>query len=179
MNHQPFENWLLSEETLPPEQASALQEHLRTCDSCRKLQGSWNGVAQMFCETPQVGPAAGFANRWQARLAEQRRITQRRQVLAVLAIFGTGAFVLFALLSMHALEILRSPGQLLMIWIYRLLLYVAYADAIRDFFTSFGSVFFGFLPAHAWLFVLGAISMAAVLWVVLYQHLTSPRRIQI
>jgi hypothetical protein len=179
MNHQLFENWLLSEETLSPEQTSALRDHLRTCNSCSSLQSSWNGVSQLFRETSQVGPAAGFSARWQARLAEQRRISQRRQVLAVLAILGSGASVLLFILGFHAVDLLRSPGQLLMIWIYRLMVYITYADAARDFFTSFGSAFLGFLPAQAWLFVFGAVSMVTVLWVVLYQHLTSPRRIQL
>lgn len=178
MNHQLFENWLLSDESLSAEQAGALREHLRTCESCRRLQSSWNGVSLLFRETAQVAPAAGFASRWQARLEEQRRIAQRRQTLAVLSIFGGGALLLLLVLGLYAVELLRSPGQLMMIWVYRLLLYVSYADAARDFFTSFGSSVLGFIPAQAWLFVFGAISMISVLWTVLYQHLTSPRRIQ-
>ena len=35
MNHQPFENWLLSEEPLPPENKRELDTHLQTCDQCR------------------------------------------------------------------------------------------------------------------------------------------------
>jgi hypothetical protein len=165
MNHQLFENWLLSEEPYLPEQAAQLREHLRTCTACSRLQTSWRGVELMFREAPRVAPATGFSARWQERLAEQRRLLQRRQALLIL--------------SFHALEILRTPGQLLMVWVSRLLLFLAYAEAARDFVASFNSAFFSVLSGPIWLFVVGGSSALAVLWIVLYKQLTSAQRIQI
>ena len=74
MNHQPFENWLLSEDTLSPENASALRGHLETCDHCRELQAAWTDVSNLFQDVPDIEPAPGFVNRWQTRLEVERQV---------------------------------------------------------------------------------------------------------
>jgi hypothetical protein len=179
MNHQLFENWLLSEEPLSPQQSAELREHLHTCQSCSRLQASWKGVEQLIREAPQIGPAAGFSARWQIRLEEQRRMLQRRQSLLILSIIGSPALVLFLVLGYNMLVQLRSPGQLLALWAYRMLLALNYVDAASDFLTAFGTTFLNTVSGPVWLFILGGISVLTVLWVVLYKQLTSPQRIQI
>jgi hypothetical protein len=179
MNHQLFENWLLSEEPLSPAQSGELREHLRSCQTCSRLQASWKGVEQMIREAPQVSPAAGFAARWQMRLAEQRRLQQRRQAAIMLSFSGGLAFLLFLVLSFYFVDLLRFPGQLLTLWVYRLLIWLSYAQEAGSFLTSFGQAFLNVLSGPAWLFVFGGSSVLFVLWIVLYKQLTSPQRIQL
>lgn len=179
MNHQSFENWLLSDGPLPSEQAQALREHLRECEACRLLKEGWSGTRQLFKTTPLAAPQPGFTARWQERLAEQRRRAYRRQSLSVLGFTAGVALTLLVVLGVQAFYVLRSPGQLLLIWLYRLTSLVAYADAAGDFLTSFLSPLLSFVPAAAWVFIFGGISMASVLWIVVYQQLISSRRIKV
>ena len=37
MNHQPFRDWLLSDEQLSTEQTQALQDHLSSCETCSQM----------------------------------------------------------------------------------------------------------------------------------------------
>ena len=43
MNHQHFENWILSDEPLEAAQLGVLNEHLSECDSCHVLASAWRG----------------------------------------------------------------------------------------------------------------------------------------
>ena len=179
MNHQLFENWLLSEEPLPAEQAQTLREHLRTCEKCNRLQASWIGMHQLIRSTPEVAPAPGFTARWQERLMEQRRAAHQRQSFALLLSMAGAAVVLFVLISFQALHLLRSPDQLLLIGLYRLTSLFVYADTTRDVVGAFLNALTQFMPSTAWVFIAGTISMISVLWIVVYQQLTSPRRIKL
>ena len=57
MNHQPFENWLLSEDPLPEDDERALRDHLADCDQCNELEDAWLNVSNLFTDVPAVGPA--------------------------------------------------------------------------------------------------------------------------
>jgi anti-sigma factor RsiW len=85
MNHQPFEEWLLSEEPLDETQAQALQAHLDQCQECAPLAQAWKSVRYELSQAPEAAPALGFTQRWQTRQAQRRFERQRR-----LAWLGTG-----------------------------------------------------------------------------------------
>ena len=94
---------LLSEETLAPEDAQALAEHLETCDHCREFQESWLGVVDLFQEVPELEPAPGFVNRFQERLALEKQVEasarNRWQSMILLVLIGNiiaGLVVLLA-----------------------------------------------------------------------------------
>ena len=72
MKHQPFENWLFSEEPLPADDGRELEDHLMDCDQCSGLENAWMDIASLFAEVPDVEPAPGFINRWQATLEADR-----------------------------------------------------------------------------------------------------------
>ena len=78
-NHQPFEEWLLSGETLTPEETQSLQEHLGACEQCRTLAGASQQVDHALRHAPQLAPAPGFVSRWQAQLAARQIKQHRRQ----------------------------------------------------------------------------------------------------
>jgi hypothetical protein len=46
MNHQPFRDWLLSEEKLSIDQTQALKDHLHSCESCSQIEAAWLEVDQ-------------------------------------------------------------------------------------------------------------------------------------
>ncbi len=179
MNHQPFETWLLTEETLSPEQAKALQEHLGTCEACQCLERSWSGVQQLFLRSDMAAPAPGFTARWQARLAEERRKRHQRQAWVMLLVTGSIALALMLVLGAQALDLFRSPQQVLMFGIYRLFSLYYYGQASLEFLPDALRSFVGLLPLALWVFALGVASVVGVLWIVAYQKIMALWRIHI
>ncbi len=179
MNHQPFETWLLSEETLSPEQARTLREHLYTCEACQCLERSWAGVQQIFEKTAPAAPAPGFTARWQARLSVERRKRQQRQNWGMLAFTGGIALVLMVLLGVHALDLFSSPEQLLMFVIYRASSLYFYGQASFEALPEVLRSFIGVIPLALWLITLGAVSVLGVLWIVAYQKILAFWRIRV
>lgn len=85
MNHHSYDEWLLSEETLLPEQESALNAHLASCNECQSLQSSWQSVEGMLRTCTLQAPESGFTTRWMVRLAQRR---QRASRLTAWTVFG-------------------------------------------------------------------------------------------
>jgi len=98
MSHQPFETWILDQGTLSGEEQRALQDHIGSCEQCRRLDRRWQAVRHELRARPMISPAAGFSKRWQAGLAERRAREQRRQAWRNFGGLMSGA--LFILLAM-------------------------------------------------------------------------------
>ncbi len=79
MGHQPFETWLLEEDELTAVQRQELAAHLMDCAECLKLQNALTATSALLYTAEPVSPAAGFIERWQAKLARQRERQNRRQ----------------------------------------------------------------------------------------------------
>jgi hypothetical protein len=179
MNHQPFEYWMLSEDTLLPEEARSLREHLMNCRQCQGLRESWYGVKQLMKEAPAVKPANGFTRRFQERLAEENRRSHRRQTLTLLLFNGGMAFFLFLYLMMQVWDLLRSPGHLLVIFGFRVMSMLQVANEAGEMLASFLGTFITVVPLPVLPFVVGICSMLIVLWIVAFKQLTVPRRIHL
>jgi hypothetical protein len=176
MNHQPYKNWLLSEETLTPEQTRSLQAHLSTCQTCRQVQSSWMDVQRLFETAPQVAPADGFAGRWKVRLAAEKRKKQRRNAWIFFGVTASIALLLLALLCMQALQAFQSPAQLYLFWIYRLASVMTVVETVEGIFLLALQV----VPQVSLVqlvFFTGFASLVSVLWFVAFQKLTYSRRI--
>lgn len=175
--HQPFEDWLFTEEPLAPEQFQALREHLRDCEDCRRLEASWNGVRRTLRAAPEAAPAPGFTARWQERLAVQRLQRQRRQAWVVLILtVGVVIELLFAL-SAPMLELMRSPGNLLVAWVYLISNLASITETAQEAIRAIWQAGPVLLSLGATI-LLGAVSFWSVLWAVIYQQL-STRRIRL
>ena len=179
MSHQPYETWLFSEERLLPEQAQALREHLRNCEACRRLEQSWSGVQQLFQRSMPTAPAPGFTARWQARLAAEQRRRQRRNGWIMLSVTGGIALVLLLFLGAQALDLFRSPEQILMFLIYRVSSLYIYGQASLQIVPELLRPLVGVLPFTIWLVAIGLASILAVLWIVAYQKIMALWRIRI
>jgi hypothetical protein len=179
MNHQPFESWLLSEETLEQDQDRALREHLRDCERCANLEASWNEVHQLFEYAPRPAPAAGFTARWEDRLAVERKKRQVRQSWILLSLTAGIAAILLLLMGLQAVELFRFPQQLILLMIYRLATLIGYAFATQNLvFSLFGTVV-NLVPPPVWIGLFGTFTMVCVLWFVLFKQLLYSRRISL
>lgn len=154
MNHQPFENWLLSEETLNPDEALELEAHLETCDHCRELQAAWLGVINLFQDVPELEPIPGFVNRWQDRLAIDRQVETsaryRWQSMIMLILIVNAIAGLAVLLGTQFLTTFDTPLTLLLSGVYRLASFVSLVNAIQNIsFTLFRTIT-SVVPAGIW-----------------------------
>lgn len=96
MNHQIFEEWALSPETCSPEEAMALAQHRKECESCDRLARTWQKIEPLLETAVFARPADGFVQRFQQNLAARKAAAQKRQVRKFLSILGV-AFLLVTL----------------------------------------------------------------------------------
>lgn len=179
MSHQPFENWLFTKETLTSEQSHALREHLDSCDTCRQVESAWREVHQQFNRAPAVAPAPGFSLRWQERLVDRRHAYQRRRAWMMFAVTLSSALIMFALLALRAIELLRSPGRIVLISAYQILNLIWFVKEVQTSLNSFIQIATSLIPWPAWFVFGGVLMLVVVLWFIFYQKLTHPRRIEL
>ncbi len=79
MGHQPFELWLLEENSLTVSQKHELAAHLSTCPECQKLHISLAAATGLVATAPLVSPSPGFTDRWRVTLAQRRALQHKRQ----------------------------------------------------------------------------------------------------
>jgi hypothetical protein len=176
MNHLPYKEWLLSEDSLSSEQAKTLAEHLKTCQSCQQVESGWKDVEVLFQKTPAVTPVPGFASRWQARLEAHRLRKQRRLAWTIVGIFSGIAAILITLFGTQVLQMLDSPGNLILVWISRITGVLSIYWAIENLVNHLVMQ----LPSLTWLaliFGTGIVSFLFVLWLATFRKLTMARRL--
>lgn len=175
LTHPPFEDWLLSEETLTPQQANDLQAHLRTCESCRQLETGWLQVERLVRSAEMLAPVAGFSARWQARLEAQRARQHQRQSWVFFVGMGfLGLFVLAILVGI-IFTLWQSPGQFLFGILHQLALVM---ETLGTFGFYLGDLF-RIIPDFSWIglfFFAGFATMLSVLWLAAFRQLTGVRR---
>lgn len=175
-NHQLINTWLSSQVQLTEEQQEMIKAHTRTCETCRQQETAWEQVTQMFRSVGQISPAPGFSSRWQQRLSLQRVKEQRRKSWLFFWIIGSAALVTLILIVFQVLHILRSPAQLLVALVYLASSILAVANSIGEYLDVFNIV----APSVSLIglmFFTGFISLLGVLWVVMFQKLSSFRRV--
>lgn len=176
MNHRPFEDWLLDDLALSPEQKRELDVHLRTCKSCTAL-----AEANLALRAARVvGPAPGFTVRWQERLVLARQAQRRRTLIGTL-VFSIGGLLLLALLAGPTIaSILGSPA----VWISNLvqgaLFLYTLLMAAREAVPILLHVLPNFLPPFAWLVMISTVAGLGLLWSVSLWRLThAPQGVQL
>lgn len=177
MNHQVFEDMLFSGEKPSLQEAHVLHEHLQGCEACRRLSEAQQAVESHLLSAVMVDAQAGFASRWQARLAESQARLHRRQTLAVLAFVIGISTLLVGSLVVLAFPLFQSPAILLLSLTNRLVELVSLASSARD---TVGVVFqtaAGAIPVWLWVIIAGVFTQMAVVWLVSYRWLTRPRSV--
>ena len=160
MNHLPFENWLLNDMPVTPEQQRELESHLRNCSYCSALAET----GRMLKSTKMVSPAAGFTARFQARLLE-RKIADRRRRLwgSVLFTMGGLAFLMW-ILTPYAVSFFASPA----LWISAIVGWLVFLGTTLLALVDAGRVILNVIPnfmtPFAWMVLLSMIAGLGLLW---------------
>ncbi len=176
MNHQPFKDWLLSDEPLEAQQSQALQQHLHECADCRQIENAWADASALMRRAAFAAPAPGFTARWQERLAAQRLQAQRKQAWVAIAVTAAIAFALVVLFGTHVLDLLASPASLLLAWIARLASLLSVYGILQEVFYALSRVT-PLVPVIGIFFAVGFICFLSVAWLATYRQLTMARRI--
>jgi hypothetical protein len=176
MNHQPFREWLLSEDPLSNEQNQALHDHLKTCESCSQVETALKEVELAIRKVPQVEPVSGFTLRWQERLTEYQSHRQSRWGWVSIAATTLVATGLLALLISQLWSLINKPGPFLAQWLNRLVDIASVYYMVRN----FASLFSGSNTVYVLIgmfFLTGIISFMSVLWLTAYRKFSLNRRV--
>ncbi len=176
--HQLFKDYLLSEESLSPEQSRLMQEHLRECAECRQQEAAWMDIHRLFRSAEVVAPAAGFISRWQERLAAQRLKSQRKRAWIFFGVTAAIAVILSGLLIFGSLQVIDSPLQVMGKAVYFLVITFSYYRQVTQFVDHLSLV----VPVLSFIGVIlftGFVSFVSVLWAVVYRKLSSSWRVML
>ena len=167
MNHQPFEDWLLDDESLTVQQERELQIHLRSCTACTAIADSNLALHSVRL----VSPAPGFADRFQPRLAAWRRAQLRRQAFGSIVLVVAVLALLYTLAGPTILEAVRSP----VVWLREITTYLVTVLTLVSVFGQVGSILLrnlpDLIPPAVWFAMLAAGSVLAALWITLMRRL--------
>lgn len=109
MEHQPFENWILSGDSLTPSQSVELASHLLVCLHCQSVQEGIMGVEDLFKSATFEAPSPGFSNRFRYMAAHRKEEAKRLQsyfflggILAATVLVSIGYFAILMLTQSSA-----------------------------------------------------------------------------
>lgn len=181
--HQPFETWILLDEPLTPEQAQLLDAHLKTCASCHALMVAWGRLDAVFQEAPAFEPAAGFVDRWQARLSQQsslQRYARQRWQSWITLILITNAVSFFAvLLGWQVFNSFSSLTEILILLVQRATTFITVVNVFQNLIALVFRTLPGLLPPAGWAGIAALISAGSLIWVISLSRLAKMRwRIQ-
>jgi hypothetical protein len=161
MDHRPFEDWLLDNQTLTVDQKRQLNAHLQECPSCTSIAE----VNLALKSVRLAEPEAGFIDRFQLRLAA-RKTTQRRRNFWGFFILTVSAGGLFTWFSWPVLQdLVQSPVNLLTSSISSLVSFWSFLQAILRAGMVLFKVVPGFVPAYVWTVILFAGGAWSLVWV--------------
>lgn len=177
LNHLPFEDWLLSTETLSLDEARQLQEHLQSCQACMRLSVALREVDRELHNAPVLAPTPGFVSRWQTRLEANRLQSHRRQTFLIMFLCIGGAMFMLSLLGLAIFPVLRSPWPVFLAFLYELTSTFTLATVISEALVTVLKAVYEMVPVTQWAAIWVALAGLGALWVVAMHRLTLPRRI--
>ena len=172
MNHQPFEDWLLTEKLISPKQKLDLDAHLRICSYCSALAETGKALHTV----KKVSPVAGFSARFQARLAAQRALELRRRRWGTVLFTVGGLVMLMWIVGPYLASFFAAPAT----WITALIAWGVYVITTLQAVGQAGSVFLrmvpGFLSPFAFMVLVSAFAGICLLWSVsIWRFIRVPR----
>jgi predicted anti-sigma-YlaC factor YlaD len=180
MNHQPFKNWIVSDEILQPEQIMHLQAHLETCVSCRDLSTSWSEVRTILQTAQTVQPTFDFKERWQARLIEQNEnllYRKQRQSWWFFFITVVIAFLLFGLLLAQIITSFESPMAFFLSGLYVFTEAIASLTTLQGLVSTLMNILIVIVPPIWWIVLAFTICALITIWLISLRRVVYPRRV--
>ncbi|MBI5825842.1 MAG: hypothetical protein HZB18_17580 [Chloroflexi bacterium] len=162
MNHQPFETWLLDDKYLSTAEKRELDSHLRTCRTCSAL--SETGLALRSARV--ISPAAGFALRFQQKLAVQKVAERRRRLWGLIVLIVSGAALLSWFTAPVVYAFISAPVEWLTAAVGYLLFVFTSVQAFSEIVEVLARMAPNFIPPYAWMVMLSTLAGLGLIWVV-------------
>ena len=159
MNHRPFEDWLLDDQPLTPEQKRDLQSHLKLCTSCAAIADSNLALHTIHV----VSPVPGFTDRFQARLAHRRSGQKWRQFAGTLVLVLGGLGLLYWAAGPVIQEAFSSPAE----WITTAVSYFLFVLTSLQALSEAGNILLRVVPnfvSPADLFIISVLISGFFFW---------------
>jgi len=160
MNHRPFEDWLLDDQPLEPQQQRDLQEHLRTCVTCSAIAES----NMALHTTHMLTPAGGFGDRFTLRLARRREEQRWQQIIGTLVLVLAGLALTLLVAGPSLEQAITSPAG----WITAVVGYFLFMVTSVRVFSEAGAVLLrvlpGFISPAGWFVTVFAFAGLGILW---------------
>lgn len=162
MNHQPFESWLLDDKYLSASEKRELDSHLRTCRTCSALAET--GLALRSAKA--ASPAAGFALRFQHRLAAQKVAERRRRLWGLIVLIVSGAGLLSWFTAPIVFAFISAPVEWLTAAVGYFLFMFTSMQAFSEIVEVLARMAPNFIPPYAWMVMLSTLAGLGLIWVV-------------
>jgi hypothetical protein len=160
VNHLPFEDWLLNETPVTPEQQRDLDLHLHNCAYCSALAET----GRMLSTSKMAVPVPGFTARFQTRLAERKLADRRRRLWgAILFTLGGLVLLMWAVLPYLA-SFIASPATWISVVVGWFVFVGTTLLALLDAGAVILSIVPKFLSPFAWLVLFSTFAGVGLLW---------------
>jgi hypothetical protein len=166
MDHRPYENWLLDDERLTAEQERDLRVHLRNCPECASL----DRANMTLRAAPVAAPAPGFTVRFEIRLAAERQVQRRRNILGWTLLLMVGMGVLLVLVTPYS-TYFSSPAQLATVLVSNLIDFGLTLRTVSLVGNTLFDVFTSFVPPSVWALSFTLFGGVGFLWVFSFRKL--------
>lgn len=172
MNHRPFEDWLLNDMPITPEQKRELDMHVRGCPYCTALVET----GMVLKTVKKATPRAEFTARFEARLAARKAIERRRRYVGSI-LFTAGGFVLLVwLASPLLLSFFSAPASWISVVVNWLVFLITTVQALGQAGSVLIKVVPDFISPIAWMVLLSAMAGITLLWTVsIWRFVRLPR----
>jgi hypothetical protein len=158
MDHRPYETWLLDDERLTAGQERELHLHLQGCAQCAAL----SRANRTLRAAPMSVPPAGFALRFQERLAAERKAQHLRNILGIALILVVGIGVVLWLVPTYLTYASLSPAQLGATWIANLMVIgLALLTMLQ---TGNAWLAAAFVPSYVWILAFALLVGIGFFW---------------
>jgi hypothetical protein len=161
MDHRPFEDWLLNNQTLSADEKRQLNTHLQGCSSCTALAE----VNLALKSAKMVAPAAGFTDRFQTRLEAQKKALRRRNFWGFLVLTASVLSGLVWMAVPLLKSMIQSPMDVVTSWLSTVVSIWASGEALFQGGRVILKVLPGFIPVYVWIVVLLVAGGWSLLWV--------------
>ena len=172
MNHRPFEDWLLNDMPITPEQKRELDMHVRNCAYCTALVETGMALRTVKKASPQTG----FTVRFEARLAARKAAERRRRSLGAILFTAGGFALLFWFGSPFLLSFFSAPAT----WISAIVSWIVFVVTTVLALGQAGSVLLkvipNFISPFTWMIVLSLVAGIGLLWTIsIWRFVRVPR----
>jgi anti-sigma factor RsiW len=161
MEHRPYEEWLLDDERLTPEQQRDLRRHTAACPQCATLVRANLSLRS----APVARPTAGFALRFQRKLEVERKIQKRRAYIGLSLLTLVSIGILLWLITPVLPYLSLSPAQLFVTWVSTVIYLSTTMQALGTISSVLSRIVLDLVPPAAWAILLMALGGFGGLWI--------------